>query len=256
MAHSSENRRCRRQGSGFGYHPGVWIVARCAVPAFCGLPSAFSPPLLPLPSHPLPDSLIRATTDSVFSQAAYNRVSLWELFWGWVFDLARRAWALLDPLLSVLRKSPVLYWTVIVLLAAIAVAVIARAVYLWHQRRLFNAAALAWESSPLRRAGRDPWSAAEELSARGEFTDAAHALYAALLESAAHAGQLRLHPSKTAGDYVRELRNRSSSLFTLFREFARSYETVIYGIGTCDAERYHRLYTLAGQAAGRNRGNG
>ena len=203
---------------------------------------------MPPPPFPLPDSLITATADTVFSQSAYNRVSLWERFWGWVFDLIRRVWALVDPLLSALRRSPVLYWTVIVLLAIVVVAVVVRAVYLWRQRRLFNAAALAWESSPLRRAGRDPWAAAEELSARGEFTDAAHALYAALLDRAAQAGQIRLHPSKTAGDYVRELRNRSSSLFTLFRDFARSYETVIYGIGSCDAERYHRLRALAGDA--------
>ena len=202
---------------------------------------------MPLP-FPLPDSLITATADTVFSQSAYNRVSLWERFWGWVFDLIRRVWALADPLLSALRRSPVLYWTVIALLAIVVIAVVVRAVYLWRQRRLFNAAALAWESSPLRRAGRDPWTAAEELSARGEFTDAAHALYAALLDRAAQAGQIRLHPSKTAGDYVRELRNRSSSLFTLFRDFARSYETVIYGIGSCDAERYHRLRALAGDA--------
>ncbi|HEY9427752.1 MAG TPA: DUF4129 domain-containing protein [Gemmatimonadaceae bacterium] len=202
---------------------------------------------MPLP-FPLPDSLITATADTVFSQSAYNRVSLWERFWGWVFDLIRRVWALADPLLSALRRSPVLYWTVIALLAIVVIAVVVRAVYLWRQRRLFNAAALAWESSPLRRAGRDPWTAAEELSARGEFTDAAHALYAALLDRAAQAGQIRLHPSKTAGDYVRELRNRSSSLFTLFRDFARSYETVIYGIGSCDAERYNRLRALAGDA--------
>lgn len=204
----------------------------------------------------LPDSVIRATADTVFSQSAFNRDSLWERFWGWVFDLVRRAWALLDPLLSALRRSPALYWTVIALLVLTVLAIVARAVYLWRQRRLFDAAALAWESSPLRRAGRDPWTAAEELSARGEFTEAAHALYAALLESAAQAGQIRLHPSKTAGDYVRELRNRSSALFSLFRDFARSYDTVIYGIGVCDAERYHRLYALAGQAVRRPRGNG
>lgn len=188
----------------------------------------------------------------MFSQAAFNRVTLWEIFWGWVFDLVRRAWALVEPLLYVLRKSPALYWTVIALLAVVVIAVLARAIHLWRQRHLFDAAALAWESSPLGRAGRDPWSAAEELSAKGDFTEAAHALYAAILESAARAGQLRLHPSKTAGDYVRELRGRSSSLFTLFHDFARSYEMVIYGIGTCDAERYHKLHALAGQAVGRN----
>ena len=192
----------------------------------------------------------------MFSQSDFNRVSIWQLFWGWVFDLLRRAWALLDPLLSVLRRSPLLYWTVIALLALVMVAVVGRAIYLWRQRRLFDAAALAWESSPLRRAGRDPWSAAEELSARGDYTDAAHALYAALLDSAAHAGQIRLHPSKTAGDYVRELRNRSSAIFSLFREFAHSYETVIYGIGTCDAERYRRLYALAGEVVRQPHRNG
>ena len=195
----------------------------------------------------LSDSTIRAAADTVFSQSAFNRVSPWQIFWGWVFDLLRRGWALIDPLLSVLRRSPVLYWTVIVILALVVIAIVVRALYLWYQRRLFDAAALAWEKSPLRRAGRDAWTAAEELSARGDYTDAAHALYAALLESAARGGQIRLHPSKTAGDYVRELRNRSSAIFTLFREFARSYETVIYGIGTCDAERYRRLRTLAGE---------
>ncbi|HET7620365.1 MAG TPA: DUF4129 domain-containing protein [Gemmatimonadaceae bacterium] len=192
----------------------------------------------------------------MFSQSAYNRVSLWERFWGWVFDLMARVWALASPLFLALRRSPVLYWTVIALLVLVVAAIVARAVYLWRERRLYDAAALAWERSPLRRAGRDPWTAAEELSARGEFTDAAHALYAALLESTAQAGQIRLHPSKTAGDYVRELRNRSSSLFTLFRDFARSYETVIYGIGSCDAERYHRLHALAGEAAQRRHANG
>lgn len=196
----------------------------------------------------IPDSTIGATVDTVFSQSAFNRFSLWQRFWGWVIEMLVRLWALLDPLLSVLRRSPALYWTVIALLALSLLAIIARAAYLWRERRLFDAAALAWESSPLRRAGRDPWAAAEELAARGDFTDAAHALYAALLESAARSQQIRLHPSKTAGDYVRELRHKSSGLFTLFRDFARSYESVIYGIGVCDAERYQRLYALAGAA--------
>jgi hypothetical protein len=204
----------------------------------------------------IPDSTIRATVDTVFSQSAFNRSSPWQRFWGWVIDLLLRLWALLDPFVSALRRSPLLYWTVIGLLALVLIGIVGRAVYLWRQRRLFDAAALAWESSPLRRAGRDPWTAAEELSARGEFTDAAHALYAALLESAARRQQIRLHPSKTAGDYARELRNRSSAIFTHFRDFARSYETVIYGIGVCDAERYQRLYALAGAVVHQPRGNG
>ena len=92
---------------------------------------------------------------------------------------------------------------------------------------------------------RDPWAAAPEDAARGDYTAAAHALYQALLESAARRGELRLHHSKTLGDYVRELRARSSALFGRFRDFARAYETVIYGIGVCDRERFERLRALA-----------
>jgi len=87
--------------------------------------------------------------------------------------------------------------------------------------------------------------AAQDLASSGDYTSAAHALYAAMLESAARQQQIRLHPSKTVGDYVRELRSQSSSLFQRFREFGRSYEVVIYGIGWCDADRYRQLYALA-----------
>jgi hypothetical protein len=83
------------------------------------------------------------------------------------------------------------------------------------------------------------------LAAAGQYTDAAHALYAALLEGVARREQLRLHPSKTAGDYLRELRRRSSQLVPTFRDFARLYEVVVYGLGSCDRDRYERLYVLA-----------
>lgn len=200
--------------------------------------------LTPLPQ--IPESGIHQAVDSVFSDPAFNRFSLWQQLMGWLGDLLARLWALITPAFSALKGRPVLFWAVLVVLALILVAIVGRAVHLWHQRRIFAAAALAWESSPFSRAGRDPWTAAQELSARGEYTDAAHALYAALLDSAARGQQIQLHPSKTAGDYVRELRNRSSAIFTLFRDFARSYEAVIYGIGICDRERYIRLYALAG----------
>ncbi len=91
----------------------------------------------------------------------------------------------------------------------------------------------------------DPLSDAERLAAAGNYTDAAHALYAALLASLAERERVRVHPSKTVGDYARELRRRSSALMTPFREFARSYEVVVYGIGSCDRPRYERLYALA-----------
>jgi hypothetical protein len=91
----------------------------------------------------------------------------------------------------------------------------------------------------------DAWSAAQLLASRGDYTAAAHALYAALLDAGARQEQLKLHPSKTAGDYVREVRRHASPMFPRFRDFARAYEIVIYGLGVCDRERYERLLSLA-----------
>ena len=83
------------------------------------------------------------------------------------------------------------------------------------------------------------------LAARGDYTAAAHALYAALLDAGARQDQIKIHPSKTAGDYVREVRRISSPIFPGFRDFARAYEFVIYGLGVCDRERYERLLSIA-----------
>jgi len=91
----------------------------------------------------------------------------------------------------------------------------------------------------------DAWRAAQAEAAAGRYTEAAHLLYRALLETIARHEQLRLHPSKTVGDYVRELRSRRSAAFSPFREFARAYEHVVYGSGTADRQRYERLHALA-----------
>lgn len=193
----------------------------------------------------LPDSTIRHAVIDVFRDPAFSRLSLWQRFLGWLVDVGRRGYALLDSLLSSLHQSPPLYWTVIGLLVVLLLAILGRVAYLWYLRSTAGADALRGESAAGGHGGRDPWTAAQELAARGEFTEAAHALYAALLQAAARQQQVRLHPSKTVGDYVRELRARSSSLFLRFRDFARSYEVVIYGIGSCDEARYQRLHALA-----------
>ena len=93
----------------------------------------------------------------------------------------------------------------------------------------------------------DPWALAQRLAAQGRFTEAAHALYGALLARVAARVPLRLHPSKTAGDYARDLRGSAPTVFGPFREFARSYEIVIYGIGECDRSRFEGLIDLAGR---------
>jgi hypothetical protein len=93
--------------------------------------------------------------------------------------------------------------------------------------------------------GGDPWALAQRLAAAGDYTGAAHALYQGLLLSVARRDNIRLHESKTVGDYTRELRSRASRRFAPFREFARTYEVVVYGLGRCDRDRYDRLQRLA-----------
>lgn len=92
---------------------------------------------------------------------------------------------------------------------------------------------------------RDAWTTAQELAAQGDFTGAAHALYVALLGNLSRRDLLRIHPSKTIGDYLRELRRRPAAPEQTVREFARTYEVVAYGLRACDADRYARLHALA-----------
>jgi hypothetical protein len=197
-----------------------------------------------LQSPPLDEHVIRDTVEAVFSGRAFNTTSLFARFWSWLLDRLGRLFSLLDPLWDEVRGSPPLTWLLIGLLAVLLAVVLAHAVRVWSRGRQARGTGPGWGEATRRRRG-DPWQLAQTESARGNYTEAAHALYQALLEAAARREELRLHPSKTVGDYVRELRSRSSALFGRFRDFARSYETVIYGIGHCDRERYERLLSLA-----------
>ena len=162
--------------------------------------------------------------------------TLWDRFWTW---LAER----LGHITLSLRHIPGLRSAVIVILSILAVVLVAR----WAYIALSGDQAIA-----RRRRGRggpatlaDPWEEAQRLAALGDYTGAAHALYAALLGAIARREPVRLHDSKTVGDYARELRRLASPRFTAFREFARAYETVVYGLGSCDRPRYDRLLALA-----------
>jgi hypothetical protein len=133
---------------------------------------------------------------------------------------------------------------IVVLGIAALLVILGRVIWLWRARTRVGVPAGGWGLRGLRR-GEDPWTLAQSLAATGDYTAAAHALYAALLESAARGQQVRLHPSKTAGDYAREMRLRRSQLFRGFRDFANHYEVVIYGDQMCDRDRYDRLFALA-----------
>jgi hypothetical protein len=91
----------------------------------------------------------------------------------------------------------------------------------------------------------DPWRAAERLAAEGNYEEAAHALYHGVLASLAHAEHVRLDPSKTSGDYARDLRGRGSAAYVPFRAFSRRFDVAVYGHDACDAALITDLRRLA-----------
>ena len=93
--------------------------------------------------------------------------------------------------------------------------------------------------------GRDYWGIAAELEKRGDFTGASHAVYLAVLDALMRAGGVTFHPSKTVGDYVRDLRQRGSISLDAFREFGGRFERDVFGAEPPNAVSYRRLVELA-----------
>jgi hypothetical protein len=102
-------------------------------------------------------------------------------------------------------------------------------------------------------AGEDPFLSAERLAAEGRFEDAAHALYHGVLLSLARTDRVRLDPSKTSGDYARELRGRGAGSYQPFRDFSRRFDVAVFGHGVCDAALIDDLRRLATPFAPRAR---
>lgn len=106
----------------------------------------------------------------------------------------------------------------------------------------------------------DWWALATRLAGEGAYTDAAHALYLALVTGAAARGLVSIHESKTTGDYLREVRRAqaaasasrrvTASELAGWRDFIRTYETAIYGLRTVTDTEYGTLRALAATALG------
>jgi hypothetical protein len=153
-------------------------------------------------------------------------------------------WSLLAPIFRAVSGSPISKAIVIGIAIVLVLGIFAHL--------LFGGSVPGASDGPWRRRGgagdeTDAWTLAQRFAAEGQYTEAAHALYTALLARVSSRVSLRLHPSKTAGDYARDLRGSAPSLFGPFREFARSYEVVIYGLGFCDQQRFQKLSQLAGR---------
>ncbi len=192
---------------------------------------------------PIPEEQIRRAVDEVFRSRVFKHATAWDRISTWLADLWARFWGMVFDAFNSLGASKPIAVVIITLVALALLAFLARSAWLWRERGRVGAPERTWGGGGALRG--DPWAAAQALAAAGDYTAAAHALYGALLEAAARAQQVRLHPSKTAGDYSRELHSRRSLLFPRFRDFAGDYEVVIYGDQRCDRDRFHRLFELA-----------
>ena len=203
-----------------------------------------------LQASPIADQAIRDTIAVITRHAAYDRSlrqTAIQRFMAWLQEL-------LSPLGRAINASRPLQEIALALVILLVAAVIARAIVVAHAGRVARAAER--DGTRGRSAtGRlsDPWLEAQRLAAEGDYTAAAHSAYAAVLQALARRARIRLHPSKTVGDYTRELRRVQSPLMPRYREFARLYEVVIYGVGTCDRDRWERLQVLAADLVERER---
>jgi len=194
--------------------------------------------LAQLAAGQLPASAIHDTVAAIARGIDYRRSlrqSLLDRFFLWIGEL-------IAHLVRFLRTSPVSRPLGYTVLALIVIGVLARL--------LIAAQARDDARGPLRRRTRaagaeDPFVMAERLAAEGKYEEAAHALYRGVLLAMARQERLRLDPSKTSGDYARELRARGSASYQPFRAFGRRFDVAVFGHGGCDARLIEDLRMLA-----------
>jgi len=189
------------------------------------------------------DSLSRVIA-TVFRQPEYHRSlrrTLAEDILHWIGSLFRYVQSALDahPVSKFLLFSIVLG-----LIASIAM----RAIY---ARRMSDSYFPAPSPSLGAADGRDPLTAAQAAASLGNYLDAAHLLYLAVLQALARSDRLAIESAKTVGDYSRELRRSSSASFNLYREFARIYEPIVWGSHSCDGREFEQLSRIASNLSAR-----
>jgi hypothetical protein len=184
--------------------------------------------------EPWTNGAVHDTVAALLRDRAYHR-SFWSTVLGKLVALAGRfiVW-----LVNAVRGIPGGRNTVIGIVAVIVLLVLARVLMTTQ-----------WDdSTAMRRRGArgratriDPWSEAQALAARGDYTGAAHALYQAVLRRISAGERIRLHSSKTSGDYARELRRKGSPVAASFHLFGRRFDRVIFGIGECSPEEFAEM---------------
>ena len=185
-----------------------------------------------------PATAVHDTVARVLREAAFRRSvqqSFADVFMLWLADWFGR-------FMRIIKHVPSGRSIAIGLGALIVIAVVARAVLATRAR------GESAERTGRRRggvAGDDPWQTAEQLMSQGRYEEAAHAIYRGVLNGLTLGERVRLDPSKTSGDYARELRRRGSSSFVAFRAFVRRFDVAVYGHGGCDSAALMELRELS-----------
>ncbi len=184
---------------------------------------------------PIPASTIRDTIARIVLERGYRRSvtsTLLSRFWDWFSDILSR-------LFTQAAGSRGTYLISLSVIVIVILASVARAVVVARARR--RAASVRERSAT----ATEQLAEARGLAAQGAYVNAAHRLYAAVVTHLVDAKRVRRHPSKTVGDYWRDLRAAGDSLAPSYRAFAAVYDVVAYGDGQCDAARWSRLEQLA-----------
>ena len=184
------------------------------------------------------DNAIRDTVAAIARQPAYQRdfaESLWDKILRWFVQRIGDFFAAV----SHLKYGRIVLYALLTLAMLLIVARLAIGINAERLGRTGMRRTLAGSGAA------SMMAEAERLAASGNYTQAAHQLFAALVAAGASRGELRLHPSKTTGDYARELRRRNASWLKPFQQFRSRYDRVIYGDTVCSPDDYQALLQVA-----------
>jgi hypothetical protein len=184
---------------------------------------------------PIPAAAVRDTISRIVLERGYREnltATLFSRIWDWLSRL-------LSDLFEQASGSRGTYMISLSLIAIVIAASIIRTIMVARARR----EAASRREVPI--TADEQLAQARSLSAQGAFVDAAHLLHAAVVTRLVERKRVRRHPSKTVGDYGRDLRAAADELAPSYAAFARVYDVVAYGDGQCDSKRYAHLESLA-----------
>ncbi|HEY7330597.1 MAG TPA: DUF4129 domain-containing protein [Gemmataceae bacterium] len=149
------------------------------------------------------------------------------------------------------------------LLGGLALAVVVVGIFLYltsprslkrkESERAALAAGLSAENDALQVLEQEPaalWRQADALAANERYRDAVRAVYLAVLALLHRQRLIRFEPTRTNGEYVRQVRLSEQAppeLHSSFQELTNGFETMWYGERLCESGDYHACRTLAEQ---------